>query len=500
MAVVTEREAEAPFVLAVDVGTSSVRAMLYDRLARPVVGVEGRRPCSVRPTPDGGAEIDAAELLSGVESAVDEALAKAAGLARRVSCVASCTFWHGVMGLGRGGEPVTPIYTWADMRSAEAAAELRRRLDERAVHGRTGCVLHASYLPAKLLWLSRTNPDACRRAERWISFGDFMLLKFLGRLQVGCSMASATGLLDVHSLRWDAEVLGAISISPERLSPLDDSPIRGLAPPYAARWPSLRDVPWFPPAGDGACSNVGSGCLSADRICAMVGTSGAMRVAREAERMELPWGLFGYRVDRRRYVIGGALSGGGNLVAWMRNSLRLGSAEDVEREVAGLEPDSHGLTFLPFLAGERSPGWSAEARASLTGLGLHTRPIHIFRAGLESVALRFAVLYELIGRTAPQAGEVVASGGALLGSPAWMQILADALGCPVTASAEAEASSRGASLLALEALGAVAGADSFPARFGRTFMPDPARHEIYLKALERQKRLYGVLVAPGAFS
>jgi len=234
-------------------------------------------------------------------------------------------------------------------------------------------------------------------------------------------------------------------------------------------------------------------------VCVMVGTSGAMRVVRESARVEPPWGLFGYRADRRRYVIGGALSGGGNLVAWLNGILRLGSSADAEREAASLEADAHGLTVLPFLAGERSPGWAEEARMAIAGLSLHTRPAHVFRAGLESVALRFAVLHDLLRGAAPQARDVVASGGALLGSPAWMQILADVLGRPVTASAEAEASSRGAALLALESLGAIPGLEAVPAHFGRTYAPDAERHGRYRDALERQKRLYAAVVSPGTF-
>jgi gluconokinase len=491
---------ETPFVLALDVGTSSVRTLLFDRTGRVVDGIEGRRTYSVTATPDGGAEIDPAGLLRDAEEAIDAALGQAGGRAPEIAAVASCTFWHSLLGVDPEGKPVTPLYTWADTRAARAAADLRRTLDGKAVHARTGCVLHACYLPAKLLWLHRLHPGGFHPSTRWMSFGEFLLLRLFGQTRVGASMASASGLLDVHDLKWDPEVAAASGIRPDQLSPLGDEPLRGLKEPYAGRWPALREIPWYPPAGDGACSNLGSGCLGPDRVCVMVGTSGAMRVVRQGARVVPPAGLFCYRADPRRYVVGGALSGGGNLVGWMFETLKLGPPADVERDVAALEADAHGLTVLPFIAGERSPGWAAEARAAITGLNLHTRPIHIFRAGLESVALRFAALYELIREAAPQAREVVASGGALLGSPAWMQILSDALGCPITASAEGEASSRGAALLALESLRVIPGMEAAPARFGRTLDPDPARHGRYKAALERQKRLYGAIVPPGTFS
>lgn len=230
----------------------------------------------------------------------------------------------------------------------------------------------------------------------------------------------------------------------------------------------------------------------------MVGTSGAMRVMARAERKSVPPGLWRYRADRRRLVMGGALSNGGLLFVWMNETLRLsGGREAVERQLAGLAPDSHGLTVLPFLAGERSPGWRPKARAAITGLSLHTRPLDILRASLESVAYRFAKIAQLLKPLAPGVREIVASGGALLQSPAWMQVMADVLGQPVVASAVREASSRGAALLALEVLGLLGSIEEVETPLGQRFDPSAERHERYLKALERHDQLYGLLLTRG---
>src|SRR5205807_5529869 len=129
------------------------------------------------------------------------------------------------------------------------------------------------------------------------------------------------------------------------------------------------------------------------------------------------------------------------------------SLKTAEHELAALEPDSHGLSVLPLWGGERSPGWADNARGAIVGLRLHTRPVEILRACLEAVALRFGELDRILLEAMPSGREVVATGGALLHSPTWLQIMADVLGRPVLASAEPEASSRGASLLALETLG-----------------------------------------------
>ncbi len=145
-----------------DVGSSSVRAELYDASGDGVGGTETKLEHEFRYTADGGAEKDADELLGLVARAVDGALEGVQGGAGKgpVSAVAMGTFWHSVLGLDREGRPTTPVITWADRRAAGEAAELREALDDGAVHRRTGCVLHSSYWPAKLLWLSRNMPEA----------------------------------------------------------------------------------------------------------------------------------------------------------------------------------------------------------------------------------------------------------------------------------------------------------------------------------------------------
>jgi gluconokinase len=478
---------ESARILAVDVGSSSVRAELYDGSGTREEGTETKLDYALEYTPEGGVAVEADELLDLIVRAIDGTLQRAGEAS--ISGVAASTFWHSVLGLDREGRPTTPVLYWADRRGAGAARELRGGFDEAAVHRRTGCVLHSSYWPAKLLWLSRERTGDFERTERWVSPADYFYERFFGRTHVGTSMASATGLFDQNLRRWDGEVIEALPVEQTQLSPISDEPLRGLQDEWARRWPALLDVPWFPAAGDGACSNVGSGCTRSDRLALMVGTSGAMRVLWKADSVEIPDGPWCYRADHKRFVMGGALSDGGNLVAWLRETLRLPEPEDTERLLAEMEPGAHGLTFLPLLAGERGPGWADEANGTVAGLSMSSTPVEILRAAMEAVALRFALIAEIIEEASPGEKEVIATGGGLLGSPTWTGIMADALGRPVTTSGIQEASSRGAALLALERLGELE-IEEAKAPLGETFQPDPERHEIYLEALTRQRRLY----------
>jgi gluconokinase len=474
-------------VIAVDVGTSSARAALYDAAGDAVA--ERFHQVAYRPrlTPDGGAELDPEMLFDAVVRCIDAVLA--GGAPDRVAAVGVSTFWHGLLGVDTAGRETTPVLLWADTRSAEDADVLRTAVDEESMRRRTGCHLHPTYWPAKLRWLARVRPDEFGRTVGWGSFGEYLELRLFGVARTSVSMASGTGLLDQARVEWDDEALAASGIDASRLFPLDDctAPRRDLPPRWSRRWPALRGAAWFPAMGDGASSNIGSGCVDPGRIALNVGTSAALRIVTTDPPVP-PRGLWRYRVGRARSIVGGATSEGGNVFAWCHETLRLPGRDEMERALAAMAPTDR-LTVLPFLAGERSPGWRARRRAAIIGLGLDTGPLDILCAMLEAVALRLALVYDLLAPCATRDHVIVGSGAAVDRSPAWLQMIADAIGCPVVRSMEPEATSRGTALLALAALGALSDLGAMPPRLGPTIVPDPARHARYREALARQQAL-----------
>jgi gluconokinase len=474
-------------IIALDIGTSSARAQIVDEGGVPVSGRAHREPYQPTTTADGGVEHDPDRLLRAVTACLDAVLRS--GPRFPILAVGVTSFWHGLLGFEASGRPATAIFMWADTRAAQDADLLRHGLDEDQIHARTGCHIHPCYWPAKLRWLAHDRPATLRRVARWGSIGEYLELTFFGEASTSISMASATGLFDQRALSWDAETLAAAEIDEGRLFPLCDrsDARRGLRPQWARRWPALARVPWFPALGDGATSTIGSDCVDPARVALNVGTSAAMRfVAREP--FAPPRGLWSYRVDRQRALVGGATSEGGNVYAWLRSVLHLPPDDEIETLLGRGEPDAHGLTVLPFLAGERSPGWRSHRQAAITGLSLDTTALDIARAGLEAVALRLALVYTLLAPLADADHTVIASGGALR-SRAWTQMIADVLGQPLRLSAEQEATSRGSAVLALESLGRVADLRAVHAPPGPTVEPDRRRHARYRHALERQRRL-----------
>lgn len=483
----THPTSAVPYILTLDIGTSSTRAMLFDRQARPLPEILAQIPNQLNTTPDGGAEFAPDELFAGVVQVIDDALAQAGPLAGQIGGVAIDTFVTNIMGLNTAGRPITPIFTYADTRSAGDANTLRRKLDLPAVHNRTGCRIHSAYLPAQFSWLARIRPDLFDEVRHWLSIGEYLLWKFFGERQVSYSVASWTGLLNRRQLAWDREWLDYLGLPEEKLSPLVDvdQPAQGLRGEWATRWPALKNVPWFPAIGDGAAANLGSGCTGAERLALTLGTTGAMRVALDNFVDAPPLGLWVYRVNQKYALLGGATTEGGNVFAWLTKLLQL--PPDVEQALAQMPPAAHGLTMLPFVAGERAPGWHDDARAVMAGLSLNTQPIDILRAGLEAVSYRFALIYQSVLSYLPPEHQIIVSGSALLNSPVWLQIMADVLGHPLVLSAEKEATSRGIALLALKALN-LSGAEA--AATGSVIYPNEQHHVKYQEALQKQRLLY----------
>lgn len=481
-----------PWLLVLDVGSSSARAWLYDRSARGLdPGPAARQRYRWRSVPAGVMESDAGTLLEGAAAAVDGALAVARWGGAEIEAVAVTTFWHSLLGVDAGGEPTTAVLAWGDARAAGEAVRLVGELDEAAVHRRTGCFLHPSYPSVKLSWLRRAEPELFARTAAWLSFAEHLEWRLFGRRRVSYSMASGSGLLDVHRLRWDGEWLERLGLDEGGLSELvdTDAPIRGLLPEFAERWPELAAVDWYPAVGDGACAALGSGAAEPGSLSLTIGTSAAIRAVWEAEEVEIPSSLWCYRLDGRRWVVGEALSNGGNAIARLRRTLVLPPPGELEAALASMAPDAHGLTVLPYMVPERGAGWLGETHAAVVGLTAATTPEQQVRAWMEAIAYRLARGCERLEAAVGRATHVYASGGALEGSPAWSGILADALDRPVLLPAEPEATTRGAALLALECRGLALGVEAAEPDHAVRFEPDPERHGRHREARRRHEAL-----------
>jgi gluconokinase len=482
--------AEQPLVLAIDIGSSSIRGAIHDRLGRMVRGTDVQVSYAWDTAPDGSVRRSHQAFLDIVDQALDALDAAVERLHLEVGVGGISCFIHSIVGLDGEGRPMTPVLSWADTTSSGEAAALRTRFEPGAVHAMTGAPIHASYWPARILRLRTEQPGIRQLA----GLPALVIEHLTGRQCVSRSMASGTGMLDRATGDWSQSMLDAIELEPKQLSPImDDAESLGtFSTSASARWPRLRSIRWFGAWGDGGCGNVGLGATGGGRAALMVGTSGAMRTIVGTADPVVPAGLFAQRLGAGT-VVGGQLSEGGGTLAWASGLLRRSQAS-LERSASALDADRHGLTVLPYTFGERGLGYHDDARGAIVGLSPGTDAADIYRAFLESIAAGFAAVDARLTDVLGAAPAVIAAGGTLEHSPLLTQILADSLGRDIGIARGVESSRRGAAVLALWASGAIADISAVPAPSTRRVHANPDRAARYLAARGRRDALYGTLL------
>ncbi|WP_058301741.1 gluconokinase [Gorillibacterium timonense] len=490
------------YVIAADMGTTSVKTLLVDRQGTVVHAHSVFYPMST-PSPE-IAEQDPDQMADAVLEGIRQLLLESNANADEILCVSFSAAMHSLLAVDDEGAPLTPLITWADNRSAAYAEELKRSGRGKEIYERTGTPIHPMSPLVKLLWLREHEPEVFAKAGKFIGIKEYVFFRLFGSYVVDHSSASATGLLHMHTLTWDSLALSTAGIGEDRLSkPVSASHREVGLPLWAVQRTGLAaDTPFVIGAADGPLANLGAGAVVPGSWALTVGTSGAVRTTVSAPLADPMSRLFCYALADGLWTVGGAINNGGILFRWTRDVLATQEAEEGLRrgmdpydyltELAHeVPPGSDGLIFLPYLLGERSPYWNSNARGVFFGLSMSHSKNHMIRAvmegvvyGLHSVA---AALEELTG----SATEVRASGG-FARSPLWRQMLADVLGKSVHVMDSVESSGVGAAYLGLWAMGEVPDLTGIRdwTRVQDSHSPDPATGELYRELTDQFDRLY----------
>lgn len=467
------------YIIALDLGTTSCRAILFDLTGRVQTSSSRTYPL-ITPKP-GWVEQEPEALLAAAEAVVAEVAARAG--AANVLGLSLCTYMHSLVALDADGHYLTNLITWADTRSASQVDWMREQPGWHDLYGRTGCPPHTMYPLYKFLWMQRERPDLMRAAHRWASIKELLVNRWTGRWALDYNLATGTGMLNMHTLTWDEAALDLAGVKHEQLAEV--VPTTQSFPLLSALGPRLGLLPGTPVvvgAGDGVLSSLGSGAIEPGVVAAMVGTSGAVRSCVKEPTVDPEARVFCYYLDKNRWILGGSLNNGGIALRWFRDNFYPGEEEygAVLSEAAAAPLGAGSLLFLPYLAGERSPGFNARARAVWFGLGLEHKRTHMARSVLEAVAYR---LYSVLGPIEALTGEVteIRATGGFARSPFWLQIVADVFGRQVAVPAEAEGSALGAFVLGAVSLG-IAPDLSWVHQFihiNERLQPNEARHAAY---------------------
>jgi gluconokinase len=478
-------------VIGIDTGTTATKAIAagLDGVLRAQASVH--YPLSV-PGP-GRAELDAGLLRAAAVEALIGVAAQCRAHGDRVIAVSLSAFLHALVPMDADGAPLGPLVTWADARASEETERLAGIAKK--LQARTGTPVHPMAPLAKLAWWKATDPQRLRDVPRWGGGKELVLAELADApYVVDLSVASGTGLYDIHARHWDPEALDIAGVRPNQLADVVPTTERlRLKPEVAAAAQLPAGTPLIIGAADGPLANLGVGATPAGVAAVSLGTSGALRTVVDAPTADAAGRLFCYALTEDRWVIGGAINNAGSVVRWAGQSFAGGFArpaaegEDADErdaallmEAASAPPGSDGLLCLPYLLGERAPWWRSGMRGAYIGLRReHGRP-HLVRAAVEGVCQQLALVRDSFAAENFPVTEVRATGGAVA-ADLWIGVLAAALDLPVALADTPEGTALGACLLGLHALGELPDLDHAAAliEIGKPTRPDPDNAALY---------------------
>ena len=447
-------------LIGIDLGTSAVK-VLACTVAGEAIANASRSYALQTPQPE-FVELDAREVVDAALAALRDVVSSTRRSDATVAAVGFSCAMHGVLPVDDRGEPLGPLITWLDRRSASVAERWRADGTAETLYDRTGAPVHPMLPSCKLRWIAEHDAALIARAAKFVSLKELLVFRWTGEWLIDWGMASGTGLFDVRERVWDAAALDAAGIAASKLSTLAATSTTLAMRPAAARELTL-DVPVVLASSDGALANLGVGATGAGDFALTLGTSGALRVVVDAPYLDSQARTFCYAYDDRRFVVGGATSSAGAVLDKVQGWFLAGVPEGqrFERALALVDAvpiGARGVTVVPFLSGERAPYWRADLHGAFAGLELSHTPADLLRAAFESVAFALRSVYDVLRERLDAPLRLRLSGG-LTHAPFVRQLLADVFACETMLTDQTEASAFGAAMMAGLSLGVVAEED-----------------------------------------
>ncbi len=486
-------------LIAHDLGTTGDKASLHHDDGRLIAAATVAYPARFA---DGGiAEQDPEDWWNAVVSATRELLTRTGTDSSAIAGIVVSGQMMGAVLLDGEGAPVRPAIIWADTRAAAQQRELEDALGAERAYRILGHRLNPTYSVEKVMWVRDNEPETWDRVRRVCVAKDFIVLRLTGRLATDRSDASGTNAYDQLAGAWSSDVLSAARLSPALFPEiLESTAIVGSLTPDAASALGLSPATKVVMGGgDGPLAAVGSGVVApSDGAYVCLGTSSWISFAADAPLHDPGMRTMTFdNVVPGSYVPTATMQAGGASVQWIAEALSPDPAHPETARLtagAGGDLDTEGLFFLPYLLGERSPLWDPDARGAFVGIGRHHGREHLVRAVLEGVAYNLLTCIEAFRESGARIDRIDAVGGGAQ-SDAWLGVLADVWGVPVRRrTIVEEANSLGAAVTGAVGLGL---ADFAVARdlseVTAEFLPDPARHDVYLARHRRFTAAYDAL-------
>lgn len=464
-------------ILALEASTTSVKAMLYETDTNSFRVLSREHSRQVTAAERNADQIYAALLSLGRDICNGE----------KIAMISLCGTWHNILACNAAMEPITPTYFW-DFTGASALCDQLQQDPGyvRSYYQRTGCMVSAIYQSFKIKWLLQQQPNL--RAARFLSLGSYITYRMTGQQVATPSHMSGGGLLNTHTWQYDSELLEELGIRTEQLCRLISSEETFPLTDGAAALLGLPSgIPVIPANSDGAMNQVGAGALREGVATLSIGTSGAIRLPTDRPVIPEQPSTWCY-LSPKGWLSGAATNGCCSCINWAKDRLFPPETDYAAME-SGVSDPINTPVFLPFLYGERCPGWNNRR----TGGFAECLPQHtladLYLAIQEGVLFNLYQCYQTLVGIAGTPKEIKLSGG-ILNSPRWTQICADIFNCPMTLDNAVHGSLLGSCVVAMERLGVIRDLRDFSPAPAGVVTPNPEKVPIYQRKFERYLEYY----------
>lgn len=478
------------YVIGLDIGTTSVKAVAFTK--EGYVHSEGEVEYPLHTPHPRWAEQNPLEIEEAAITVINLIIKKGNIESPEIIAFGISSAMHSLICMDSNGEPLSPSITWADGRSIKQA-ELLQQENGKDLYMQTGTPIHPMSPLVKLMWMKANNYQPYEDANKFISIKEFLTYRWFGKSVVDYSIASATGLFDLHTLTWNQQALQTAGISEDQLfTPVPPTEVlTGLRQDIAQKMGISTTIPFVIGASDGPLANLGIGAINPGEVAITIGTSGAIRQVTSKPKTDPLQQTFCYTITDQLSLIGGPTNNGGIVLRWLKDLVAKDNDYNTLTELASqVKPGSEGLIFLPYLNGERAPIWNSNARGNLFGLTLRHQKEHMIRAGLEGVIYSIYHVGEALERLAGKSTTLYASGG-FARSPLWLQIVADMFNQNVQVPQSHQSSAWGAAWMALYGVNEVSDLskikESIPMQV--SYIPNLENHLIYKEMFQTYKKL-----------
>lgn len=495
------------YVIGLDIGTTSTKAIAFDKKGKVIVENQIEYPI-LNPKPF-HFEQDCEVILQAVVQSIAyiSRSVPEKDTAYKLSGVSFSSAMHSLIAVDKKGVPLTNCIIWADTRSKLYADQIKDSAQGHDIYMQTGTPIHPMSPLCKLVWMKNHLQEVFTTAHKFISIKEYVLFKFFGKYVIDYSIASATGLFNIHNFKWHLPALELAGITVGKLSvPVPVTfPMMGVKAKYADLMGVEITTPFIVGASDGCLANLGSNAIKEGDASITIGTSGAIRVTADNPKSDPKERIFSYILNQEKYILGGPVNNGGVIFRWFRDNfaqlevkqaleMNLDPYTLLTKKASLVSPGSEGLIFLPYLLGERAPHWNANAKGTFFGIQMQHSHAHFIRALMEGIIFGLYSVGKALEETTGEINTIYVNGG-FVRSPIWVQILCDIFNKKVVVTESFESSALGAAVIGMKAVGLIESIEAVSQMVPvlETYTPNPNNHMVYMQNFAVFERLYAKL-------